>query len=219
MLHIENVFSVQDCAAIRESLCDSALWLDGRSTVSGTVRDVKSNEQADTDLPVVKAVLQQAETALRANETFCKAALPAQFARILVNRYRSGMQYGAHTDAPYMLGIRTDLSFTLFLSPPESYEGGELIVENPGGEMVVKGEAGAMVLYPASAVHRVAPVTDGERVACVGWVKSRVRSAEQRAVIFDLEVILSHLRQQETAKAVRTRLRNTRNNLIRMFGE
>jgi PKHD-type hydroxylase len=157
--------------------------------------------------------------AILGHEIVSSAAQPAALARIMLNRYGEGMEYGAHVDAPYIDGVRTDLSFTLFLSAPEEYDGGELIIDSAGAEDVVKLEAGSLVLYPATSLHRVTPVTRGVRIACVGWIKSRVRSAEDRAALFDLDRIDADLRAIAAPGPLRDRLANVRNNLLRRWGE
>ncbi|MBY0422781.1 MAG: Fe2+-dependent dioxygenase, partial [Parvularculaceae bacterium] len=131
----------------------------------------------------------------------------------------AGMGYGSHVDAPYMDGVRTDLSFTLFLSPPDAYEGGELVLEGLGAEDLVKLPAGALVLYPSTSVHRVETVRSGRRLVAVGWIKSRVRSAEARAAIFELEQATSALRSTAAPVEILDRLQNVHNNLLRLFGE
>lgn len=219
LLQIADILRPEECAAARDALSDESLWRDGTETAKGAARAVKNNLQADAALPAVKGVLAKIEQALLDNRVFYAAAQPAAFARIVINRYATGMTYGAHVDAPYINGRRSDLSFTLFLSDPEDYEGGALVIDNAGHEDAIRGPLGSVVLYPSSAVHRVEPVTRGERVACVGWVNSRVRSAEHRAILFDLETALASLRETNAPQALRDRLYNVRNNLLRTFGE
>lgn len=219
MLQIGGVLTIHECEAIAESLTGDALWADGGATAKGAARAAKRNLQADVKAPPVKAALAKIKQSLLANDVFRAAAQPAQIARMILSRYGPGMAYGDHVDAPYIDGVRTDLSFTLFLSDPETYEGGELIAQNAGFEDAVKGPAGGLVLYPSNTVHRVEPVARGERLACIGWVKSRIRSTEQRDLVFEMERLLADLRTAGAAPGLTTRLSNLRNNLLRMFGE
>jgi PKHD-type hydroxylase len=167
----------------------------------------------------VKGAASKVIDALRGHEVFHAAAQPASFIRPTLNRYDAGMQYGDHVDAHYINSERTDLSFTLFLSAPDSYDGGELVIDNAGHEDRIKGAAGTVVLYPSTAVHRVEEVRSGSRICCIGWVKSRVRSAEQRALLFEVEKVIADLRECGTLLPVYNRLLNVRNNLLRAFGE
>lgn len=219
LVQIANILSPEECTAIRQFLADESLWRDGKETAKGLAKSVKANQQADFKAPAVKGVLAKIELALKNNEVFRAAAQPAGFARMIISRYGTGMSYGDHVDAPYIDGQRTDLSFTVYLNDGSDYEGGELVIDNAGHEDAVKGPAGSVVLYPSSSVHRVAPVTAGERLVCVGWVKSRIRSAEHRALLFELESALADLRAQGAAPEIRNRLSNIRNNLLRLFGD
>jgi PKHD-type hydroxylase len=153
------------------------------------------------------------------HEVFLSAARPRRFARLLVSRYRTGMEYGPHVDDPIMKGHRTDLSFTLPLSEPESYEGGGLCIDDGIEERVIRPRAGDAVLYPTSALHRVAPVTEGERLAVVGWVTSRVRDAARREVLFDLDVATREVFATQGKTAALDRLFKARSNLYRMWAE
>lgn len=219
LLQIDRVLSPEERHAAAAAVSDPGLWLDGRTTAKGEARAVKQNRQADPSAAAVRGVAATIEAALAGNEVFAAAAQPAQFVRMTLNRYDAGMSYGDHVDAPYINGVRTDLSFTVFLSPPESYEGGELIIDNAGHEDAVKGPAGSVVLYPSTSVHRVEEVRSGSRLACVGWVKSRIRSAERRALLFDLETAIADLKRAGTPLVVYNRLLNIRNNLLRAFGD
>lgn len=172
------------------------------------------------DAPAVKGALAKIEKALRAHPVFCSAARPRAITKLLVSRYESGMTYGRHVDDALMGGRRSDLSFTLFLSEPESYEGGELVIERSEGERGVKLPAGQLVLYPSRTLHRVEPVRAGVRLAAVGWIESQVRSGEQREILFDLDRSIELLRgagaeggaAQEEALDL---LLKTRSNLLR----
>lgn len=217
-LQIANVIDAALIDAVREAAEAPGFWSEGRGTAQGRARAVKSNEQSLSTGPA-KGVLETLARAVMENETVRSAAQPAALARVMLNRYGEGMEYGAHVDAPYVDGVRTDLSFTLFLSAPEDYEGGELVIDAAGAEDVVKLPAGALVLYPSTSVHRVARVMRGARLAAVGWIKSRVRSAEDRMTLFELDRIGADLAAAGAPGEVRDRLANIRNNLLRRWGE
>lgn len=219
LFQIAAILEDHDCAAINDALSDAALWRDGKETANGRARAAKSNEQADRSEASVQGVTAKIENALRANAVFCAAAQPASFGRMIINRYGNGMAYGDHVDAAYIDGMRTDMSFTVFLNDPETYEGGALVIDNAGHEDAIKGPAGSVVLYPSTAVHRVEPVTKGERLACIGWMKSRVRLPIHRQLIFDVETSLAELRECGAPEPTVNRLANLRNNLLRTFGE
>jgi PKHD-type hydroxylase len=218
LLQIVDVIDRNLIAAVREASRAPGFWSDGRETAQGRARDAKRNDQALARGPA-KGVLATLGRAVLDNATVASAAQPAALARILLNRYAAGMEYGAHVDAPYIDGVRTDLSFTLFLSDPDEYEGGELIVDSAGAEDAVKLAAGALALYPSTSVHRVARIERGERLCAVGWIKSRVRSAERRAVLFELDRINAELAAVGAPGEVRDRLAIVRNNLLRRWGE
>ncbi len=219
LFQIANILTPAECAAIAEALSADDLWVDGKATAKGAAREAKHNLQADPKAAAVKGVLVKVEKALRANAVFKAAAQPASFAKLMVNRYGTGMSYGDHVDAPYINNKRSDLSFTVFLSDPETYDDGALVIEGAGQQTTIRGTLGSAVLYPPRAVHRVEAVTRGERLACVGWVSSRVKMSDHRAILYDLETIIADLNQLDTPVSIRNRLANVRNNLLRNFGE
>ena len=145
------------------------------------------------------------------------AALPQKFAKILISRYTPGMHYGAHIDDPVIAGTRTDLSFTLFLSDPESYQGGELILKKHDGDELVKLQKGALCLYPSTSLHHVAEVTSGTRLAAVGWVQSRVRLGDQREILFDLQKALNDIPDTPENHPARLSLLKAKSNLMRLW--
>lgn len=218
LLQIANVIDRDTIDAIRAQACAPEFWSDGRQTAKGRAKAAKRNEQALAAGPA-KGVLETLHQRIFNHELVRSAAQPAALARIMLNRYTEGMEYGAHVDAPYVDGVRTDVSFTLFLSDPADYDGGELLIDSAGAEDAVKLAAGSLALYPSTSVHRVLQVTRGERVAAVGWIKSRIRSAEDRAMLFDLDRIGADLSALGAPGALRDRVSNLRNNLLRRFGD
>jgi len=160
-LVIGNVLDQHDLAAIREAAAELE-YTDGKSTAGRYARDVKANLQARPS-DELEAIFATVRGKLWASEVFKSAARPRKVARMLLSRYRTGMEYGLHVDDPIMKDARTDLSFTLPLAPLRDYEGGGLMIDDGTEERVIRVEAGDMVLYPTSALHRVEPVADGDR--------------------------------------------------------
>jgi PKHD-type hydroxylase len=163
--------------------------------------------------------------ALSRNALFFSAALPKKIYPPLFNQYREGMDFGAHIDNAVrthaLTGnhVRTDISSTLFISPPESYEGGELVVEDTYGVQSVKLPAGDMVLYPGTSLHHVRPVTKGARIACFFWTQSMIRDDARRTLLFDMDAAISTLRQEHGDSAAVIRLTGNYHNLIRMWAD
>lgn len=185
-LAIAEVFSAEECRRIRERLAGAA-FVDGRRTAGWHARLVKHNLQGDRQDETVAAVLEEIQSRLFAHPVFVAATRPKSFCALLLSRYEPGMAYGRHVDDALMAGLRTDVSFTLFLSELDTYEGGELVIEDAEGENAIRLPAGSLYLYPSTTLHRVEPVRSGTRLAAVGWVRSFVREAEAREILFDLE--------------------------------
>ena len=162
-------------------------WKDGARTAGGRARAVKRNEQADLRSKSGQGLHEFLLDAIQRSSVLQAAARPKNWSRLLVSRTQDNGGYGDHVDNALMNGLRTDLSFTLFLSEPDSYDGGDLVIDLPGGQQSVKLSAGDMVLYPSGAIHRVEPVTRGSRLAVVGWIESQVRRADEREILFDLD--------------------------------
>ncbi|RZT36373.1 Fe2+-dependent dioxygenase [Cupriavidus agavae] len=192
MLHIPDVLSkaqVADCRA----LMDAAEWSDGNQTSGYQSALAKRNLQLPEGSPVARQVGNLIQDALANSALFFSAALPLKVFPPLFNRYEGGQTFGHHVDNAirYLGGtdfrIRSDLSATLFLTGPEDYDGGELVIEDTYGQQRVKLPAGHMVLYPATSVHHVTPVTRGARVSSFFWIQSMVRDDGQRALLFELD--------------------------------
>ena len=202
-------------------LADAARALsfdDGKKTAGRFARDVKANDQAAASA-ARDAVLTRVEQALAAHPVFRSAARPKALSRLILSRYRTGQTYGLHVDDALMQGLRTDLSFTLFLSDPGSYDGGALIIEDHFESRAIKLAAGDMILYPATTLHQVEPVTRGERLAAVGWVQSLIRDAGQREILFDLDQSVEECFAATGKSPQFDRLAKTRSNLLRMWAE
>jgi PKHD-type hydroxylase len=154
-----------------------------------------------------------------ANDVFRIAARPKQLSALLFSRYEPGMEYGSHVDDALMAGMRTDVSFTLFLEEPDSYDGGELVIESTGGDDAVKLPAGAMIAYPATTLHRVAKVTRGRRHVIAGWARSFIRDAAQRELLFDLDTARRTIFARDGKSAEFDLLSKSLANLMRMWAE
>jgi PKHD-type hydroxylase len=217
MFHvIDGLFDAPTLAALREAARDLP-YEDGRRTAGALARAVKDNAQAP-DSPARAAVLARVEAALAASPAFQSLARPRLYAGLRVSRYTDGQVYGSHVDDALMPGGRADLSFTLFLSDPDSYRGGALVVEDAVEDRAVKLPAGELVLYPSDTLHRVEPVTTGTRLAVVGWVESWLRDPRQRAILHDLDTAVAGALAAEGPTAPQVlRLARVRSNLLRLW--
>jgi PKHD-type hydroxylase len=217
LLRIANVLSAEEVASVRERL-DELAFVDGRATAGWAARAVKRNRQAAPG-PEFDALNAEVTGKIVKHPVISLAARPKTVTQLLFARYGVGNEYGTHVDDALMLGMRTDLSFTLFLAEPDTYEGGALVIESTSGEEDVKLPAGHLVLYPSGALHRVEAVTRGERVAAVGWIRSFVRSTEQRELLFDLDTARRSLHGREGATMEFQLLSKSLTNLLRMWAE
>ena len=218
MLCIGDVFDTQETAAIRSEV-EKLNFVDGRATAGWAARLVKDNEQADADDNQLKALRARITERILQNEIFQMAVRPKALTPLMISRYKSGKQYGTHVDDALMGGMRTDISFTLFLTEPETYEGGALVVESAAGEQEFKLAAGAMIVYPSTALHRVESVQKGERLAAVGWARSFIRSSEQREILFDLENARRNIFDLHGKTPAFDQLSKCSANLLRMWAD
>jgi PKHD-type hydroxylase len=219
MMVLSDVLSAAEVTRIFESLA-SVPFQDGRATAGPAAREVKNNEQAIGSNPEVIALARCVKLALERHPTFNDAVWPLRWSNLMFSRYVPGQRYGLHTDDACMVDdhgwpLRTDISFTMFLSGPDTYDGGELRFVEGAGERSEKPSAGSVVLYRTGVLHEVTPVTRGVRLACVGWVQSLIRRPDQREVLFDL----NHARRESTDREAKLRLDKAIGNLIRMWGE
>lgn len=219
MLAVAGVLDHPTLDAIREQVASDAPFIDGAHSARGSAQSVKRNEQLAPDSPASRAVARLIETRMRHHPVVQAYARPRAFARIQLSRYTVGMAYGLHVDDARIEGARTDLSFTCFLSAPDSYEGGELCIQEHGGERSIKLQAGDCLLYPASTLHRVAKVTAGERLVAVGWITSEIRDAGQRAILYDLDSALAALHDGTDRQSVALSLSHIKGQLQRRWFE
>lgn len=233
LLTIPDVLTPDEVAQARK-LLQGAPWADGRPGAGEQAKAVKNNEQLPHDCVAARAIRAMVLAGLDRCPTFFSATLPKRVFPPRLNRYSGATNaYGRHVDGAvrYMppelsarpgapaQRVRTDISCTLFLSDPDSYDGGELCMLDALGEQSVKLPAGSLVVYPGTTVHEVKPVTRGERLACFFWVESMVRSSEQRRLLFDLDMNLLALRQVNGESPETVALTGVYHNLLRMWGE
>ena len=217
ILAIADVLSAADIADVHAALA-TAKFRDGKATAGWSAKQVKRNLQA-ADGPELERVHALVETRLAEHAVFALATRPKTILGPLFSRYEPGHAYGAHVDDALMGGVRTDVSFTLFLSAPESYDGGELVIDAASGEDAFKLAAGSVVTYPSTSLHRVAPVTRGQRLAAVGWVRSYLRDPAHRELLFELETARRRLFEREGKSADGDLLAKCAANLLRMWCE
>jgi PKHD-type hydroxylase len=226
LIQIPQLLNADQVQAIRAKLdAADAPWIDGRATAGHQGARVKDNRQIDERSPIARALGDIVLAALERHPLFISAALPQRVYPPMFNSYEGGMQFGSHVDGAVRLlpgsgeKIRTDISATLFLSTPDSYDGGELVIEDTYGTHAVKLGAGDLVLYPASSLHRVAPVTRGKRIAGFFWVQSMVRDDTQRAILYDLDRSIQRLNARVADDPVMVDLVGVYHNLLRQWTE
>lgn len=223
LLHVPAVLTPAQVAEMRTAL-DAAEWTDGRQTVGIQGAQVKRNLQLPEASPLRADLGRQILAALARNPLFFAAALPLKTLPPRFNRYQGGGEYGFHVDGAVMradgeLQVRSDLSCTLFLSEPDEYDGGELVISDTYGEHGVKLQAGDLILYPSSSLHRVTPVTCGARVAAFFWIQSMVRDGEQRRMLFEMDTAIEALRRSQADNAAVLQLTGVYHNLLRRWAE
>lgn len=225
LIAIPDVMTAQDAATLRAQLIE-ADWIDGNATSGAGSALAKRNRQLPEDSPIALAAQAQVSRALGDAPLFLSAALPHSVFPPLFNRYGGGETFGAHVDNAIRVHgasgtrIRTDLSATLFLTDPDDYDGGELVVEDAFGTLSHKLPAGHMLLYPASSLHRVTPVTRGERVSAFFWIQSLVADDGARALLFDLDQSVQTLTAERGADDAEVlRLTGIYHNLMRRWAQ
>lgn len=224
LLRIPGVLRADEVARIRERI-DAAAWVDGNVTAGHQSARAKANLQLPEESAVARECGETILAALGRHPLFFSAALPRQVYPPLFNRYGSGMTFGDHVDGairvhpPTTRRMRTDVSATLFLTPPEDYDGGELTIEGTFGPQAVKLPAGDLVIYPATSVHRVTPVTRGERVSSFFWIESMVRDDGERTLLFEMDMALVRLAREVDDHPSLVALTGCYHNLLRRWGD
>jgi len=215
---IGNVLSTEDVKNVRDAL-NNARFVHGRETAGFAARIVKNNRQAASDDDTLAPVRTLVMDRIMGSDVFRLAVRPKALTPLLFSRYEPGMQYGSHVDDAIMHGIRTDVSFTLFLDEPDSYDGGELVIESAMGEDAIKLPAGSLVAYPSTSLHRVTEVTKGARHVVAGWARSFIRDAAKRELLFDLDTARRRIFEREGKSAEFDLLSKSAANLLRMWSE
>lgn len=225
LLHVPDVLNPEALARARE-LTASAAWADGRITAGTQSEQTKNNLQIPEDAPAAREAGQLVLDGLSRSALFFTAALPRNIFPPLFNCYTGAANaFGNHVDnsirthAASGRRVRTDLSATLFLSRPDEYDGGELVIEDTFGSKSVKLPAGDLILYPATSVHRVEPVTRGARVASFFWIESMVREDERRRLLFELDMSILGLRNSVGDTPEVVRLTGCYHNLLRLWAD
>lgn len=224
LITIPGVLTGEQIANCTDALRNAG-WTDGRASAGYLSQRVKNNSQlADSD-PTARKLGEQILVALENNALFTSAALPLKVLPPLFNRYTENQSYGGHIDGAIrpIAGthhrIRTDLAATLFLSRPDSYDGGELAIRDTMVEQSIKLPAGDMVLYPATTVHRVEPVTRGTRLAAFFWIQSMVRDTSQRTLLYELDSAIQQLAKDTPGHAALVELAGVYHNLLRAWAD
>jgi PKHD-type hydroxylase len=224
LLYIPDILSAEQLAECRATLL-KAEWVDGRVTAGHHSERVKRNRQVPERHPVTRRLGEMILASLDRNAQFLSAALPLKIAPPTFNRYEGGETYGSHVDGAIRplpgtpLRLRTDLSATIFLTAPEDYAGGELVVDDTFGAHRVKLPAGGMILYPGSSLHRVEPVTRGVRLAAFFWIESMVRDDGRRRLLFDLDRSVQEIAGALPESPAVSQLYNVYHNLLRQWAD
>ncbi len=234
LLHIPDVLTTDELTHLRRAL-ESADWTDGRETVGHQGAQVKYNEQLPDGSPLKADLGHIILDALTRHPLYFAAVLPRRTLSPRFNRYHGGGEYGFHVDGSVMLlghddehghvhsrnhnYVRSDISCTLFLSEPDDYDGGELIVSDTYGEHEVKLPAGDLVIYPSSSLHQVRPVTRGARLASFFWVQSLIRDDSRRRLLFEMDTAIERLRRSNADEAAVLQLTGVYHNLLRQWAE
>jgi len=219
-LHIPALLKPEEVAEI-ENLTADANFVDGKLTASLSAKDVKNNWQMEAETEALSAIQTILSAALKSSPLFNIAALPKTVYPFIVSKHTLGNYYGWHVDSP-MMGeppMRTDLAMTIFLSDPESYEGGELIIQSESGTAAFKPAKGDAVLYPCQYLHCVNEVKMGGRLAAITWIQSNVKNPEQRQILFQLNQVHGSLHAQAPHAPETNLLLQTHSNLFRMWAD
>jgi PKHD-type hydroxylase len=224
LLHVPHVLTREQVARARELLLQ-ARWVDGRVTAGPQSSRAKENLQLPEDSKEAREIGDMILAALQRSPLFMSAALPLKVYPPMFNRYSGGHSFGSHVDnairqvpgTPHR--VRTDLSATLFFVDPDGYQGGELVVEDTYGAHSVKLPAGDLILYPSTSLHRVTPVTEGERIASFFWIQSLVRDDGRRTLLFDMDTGIQRLSRDTPDHPSTVQLTGVYHNLLRQWAE
>jgi PKHD-type hydroxylase len=215
---IGPLLSETECEEIRERLQGpEADWRPGVETAGWHARKVKNNQQLNSGSALYQELAVNLQSRLGRHPFVQGAAFPRRIHSMLFSRCEAGEGYGKHVDNPWMANGRTDLSFTLALSDPSTYKGGALVLESPNDEESFRLPIGHAIVYPSTMLHRVEPVTEGQRLVAVGWIESRIRHAEQRELLFDLDTAQRALFERSGKDEVFDLISRSYSNLLRRW--
>ncbi len=221
VFHLKPLLKPELAATMADELRE-ATWLDGRSSATGVTKRQKSNEHLPLDHPLAIKHGKAIHAALGRNEGFRLAVMPHTVPPMRFSRYREGMAYGHHLDLPVMnfsgKPLRTDMSLTVWLTPPDSYEGGELVIGGPAGPRAYKGNIGDAVVYPSATIHEVRPVTSGERMVAITWIQSLIRDPTRREILMQVADLAERLPGDANDPHVR-RAHEVHHKLVRMWAD
>lgn len=221
LIEIPELLNSAQVEKIRE-LLNGASFVDGKLTAGMAASKVKNNEELALEPELLQRLYRVVMASVGHNAVFRNAALPAKVADFIFARYQPGMRYGDHVDDPIMgqgPKFRSDVSMTVFLNAPDTYDGGELVIRTPFGDQKVKLPAGHAVVYPSASVHRVAEVTRGERLVALTWIQSFVRDAAQRELLYELNQSREHLLRTDPESDVTKNVDRSYVNLLRMWAD
>ena len=224
LLQIPDVLTNEQALKYRQKI-ENAEWIDGKVTAGHQSMRTKNNQQLPENHPLSLEMGEQILAALERNSLFISAALPFKVFPPLFNRYEGGHSFGNHVDnairqiqgTPHR--VRTDLSATLFLTNPEDYDGGELVIEDTFGVHKIKLPAGHLILYPATSLHNVRAVTKGARISSFFWIQSMVKDDGQRTILFDLDSSIQRINADAPDHPSVTQLTAVYHNLLRRWAE
>ncbi|MCB0695936.1 MAG: Fe2+-dependent dioxygenase [Chitinophagaceae bacterium] len=218
ILEIKSLLGNEELEKI-DKLLSGITFEDGKKTATGAAKEAKTNLQAQGS-NARRDIQQLILGAISKNSLIRASAMPKAVLPPIISKYNNGMNYGWHTDSPIMTieyTIRVDLSITVFLSDPATYTGGELEIEMPGGNVLYKLNKGGAIIYPTTKLHRVRPVTDGERVAAVTWMQSLVKDTAQREILFQLQSLQEAIAAKDLSGPENIALLQVYSNLVRMW--
>ena len=224
LLQIPDVLTAERAGAMRQRLAEAG-WVDGRVTAGPQAAAAKRNLQLPEGSPLGRELGEEIVASLQRLPLFMSAALPLRIMPPMFNCYQEGQTFGSHVDNAIRLvpgtphRVRTDVSATLFLTPPDEYDGGELMVEDTYGVHAVKLPAGHLVLYPATSLHHVRPVTAGARISAFFWIQSMVRSDADRTLLFDLDMAIQHASRDMPDHPSLVQLAGVYHNLLRRWAD
>ena len=222
LLQIPDVLTAEQASQCRQQI-EKAEWIDGKVTAGHQSARAKKNLQLPENHPLAREMGEMILASLERHPLFISAALPLKVFPPLFNRYEGGHSFGNHVDnairqiagTPHR--IRTDLSATLFLTAPEDYDGGELVIEDTYGVHSVKLPAGDLILYPATSLHNVRPVTRGARISSFFWIQSMVRDDGERTILFDLDTAIQRIGNDAPEHQSVVELTGVYHNLLRRW--